>query len=190
MGVPICGYVATSTRVHRKVWEESNTLCDVFGTPLTWTKITGGIRSWPEFNYDRDAVNDPQSDIDVLAQWGNGSYFQDRAKSWTFRGSVEVPPWTAEDSIIGRRLRANRKQGFPCYRRPSRRVAARHHFPFGALRNCGTDERGRRACCSDSCPGISSGLSIDKLQMGNVAATPLVLVHAGAAQRIMRQQRV
>jgi hypothetical protein len=40
MGVPICGYVATSTRVHRKVWEESNTLCDVFGTPLNWTKIT------------------------------------------------------------------------------------------------------------------------------------------------------
>jgi hypothetical protein len=43
MGVPIRGYVATSTRVHRKAWEESNTLCDVFVTPLTWTKITGGI---------------------------------------------------------------------------------------------------------------------------------------------------
>jgi hypothetical protein len=52
MGMPIRGYVATSTRVHQKAWKESNTLCEVFGTPLTWTKITGGIRSWPKFNND------------------------------------------------------------------------------------------------------------------------------------------
>jgi hypothetical protein len=61
MGVPIRGYLATATRVHRKAWEESNTLCDVRGTPLTWTKITGGIRSWPQFNHDRADVNDPEN---------------------------------------------------------------------------------------------------------------------------------
>jgi hypothetical protein len=37
MGVAIRGYLAAATRVHRKAWEESNTLCDVRGTPLTWT---------------------------------------------------------------------------------------------------------------------------------------------------------
>jgi hypothetical protein len=57
-GVPIRGYLATATRVHRKVWEESNTSCDVRETPLTWTKITGGIRPWPQFNHDRADVND------------------------------------------------------------------------------------------------------------------------------------
>jgi hypothetical protein len=43
MGVPIRGCLASATQVHRKAWGESNTLCDAHGTPLTWTKITGGI---------------------------------------------------------------------------------------------------------------------------------------------------
>jgi hypothetical protein len=70
----------------------------MYSKHLTWTKFTGGIRSWPGFNYDRDAVvNDPQSNTDVLVQWGNWSYFEDRRRVWTFGGSGEVPPRTAED---------------------------------------------------------------------------------------------
>jgi hypothetical protein len=65
-------------------------------------------------------------------------------------------------------------------------VATRYHFHFGALRNYGTD--GRRARGSDSCPNISPGRSIDKIQVGNVASVPLPL--ASAARRIMRQRRV
>jgi hypothetical protein len=44
MGVPIRCYLATATQVHLKAWQQSNTSCDVHGTPLTWTKITGGIQ--------------------------------------------------------------------------------------------------------------------------------------------------
>ena len=64
--------------------------------------------------------------------------------------------------------------------------APRHRVPCGALRNFGNDERGRRECDSDSCPRISSGRSIEKFQMGNVAA---YLGLAPAARRIMRQQK-
>jgi hypothetical protein len=79
-GVPIRGYLATATRVHRKAWEESKTLCDVHGTPLTWTKITGGIRSLPQFNHDRADVNDLENGADVLAEWGSRSYFEARGR--------------------------------------------------------------------------------------------------------------
>ena len=89
MGMPIRGYLATATRVHRKAWEKSNTLCDVRGIPVTWTKITGGIRSWPQFNHDRDDVNDPQSSKDVLTMWGTRNHFEASGTVCTFRGSLE-----------------------------------------------------------------------------------------------------
>jgi hypothetical protein len=76
----------------------------------------------------------------------------------------------------------------PCCCRPSERVAPRHREPCGALRNIGKDERGRRECNSDSCPRISSGRSIEKIQMGNMAAD-YKLGLAPAARRIMRQQK-
>jgi hypothetical protein len=66
-------------------------------TPLTWTKITGGIRSWPQYNHDRDDVFDPHSDIDVLAQWRTRGYFEARGKAWTLSNLLEVPPRSAED---------------------------------------------------------------------------------------------
>ena len=105
MGVPIRGYLATATRVHRKAWEESNTLCDAHGTPLTWTKITGRIRTWPQFNHDRADVNDPENGTDVLAEWGIRSYFEARGRTWKFSGKLEVPPRTADDGDFLRMAR-------------------------------------------------------------------------------------
>jgi hypothetical protein len=111
MGVPIRGYLATATRVHRKAWEESNTLCGVGGTHLSWTKITGGIRSWPQSNHDRADVSDPQtraqSSTDVLAEWGTRNYFEARGRMWTFSANLklEVPPRTANDDDFLRMAR-------------------------------------------------------------------------------------
>jgi hypothetical protein len=98
MCVPIRCYLATATWVYRKAWEESNTLCDVDGTHLTWTKFTGRIRSWPKFNHDRADVNDPENCADVLAEWGTHSYIEARRRVWTFSGKLEVLPRAADDS--------------------------------------------------------------------------------------------
>ena len=67
LGVPVRGYVATSRRVTRKEWVDSILLCSTELENLTWTKISGGIRCWKQFNSDRNAVNDPQNTADVLA---------------------------------------------------------------------------------------------------------------------------
>jgi len=96
--LPVRGYVAATVRAHRKTWEDSIHLGDRHG--LTWTAVTGGIRCWPLFNYDRDNVNDPDSTVDVLAMWGTRSYFNAHGKAWMFTGSLEVPPRTAEDCDI------------------------------------------------------------------------------------------
>ena len=96
--LPVRGYVATPMRVHRKEWEDS---INWNGTDsLTWTTVTGGIRCWPQFNHDRDDVNDPDSTVDVLAMWGTRSYFEATGRAWMFKGSLEVPPRTAEDCDI------------------------------------------------------------------------------------------
>jgi hypothetical protein len=100
LAVPVRGYVATATRVHRKAWEDSIPLCDTDRAPLTWTKITGGIRCCPQFNHDRDDVNDPQSTVDVLTMWGTRSYFNAVGSTWRFDGSLQLPPRTAENSDI------------------------------------------------------------------------------------------
>ena len=99
-GPMIRGYVATTKRVNRKAWEDSIRMCDADETPLTWTKVTGGIRCWSQFDYDRDNVNDPNSTVGVLAMWGTRSYFYARGCAWMFHGSLALPPRTAEDSDI------------------------------------------------------------------------------------------
>ena len=96
--LPVRGYVAATVRAHRNTWEDS---INWYATDdLTWTPVTGGIRCWPLFNYDRDNVNDPNSPVDVLAQWGTRSYFDALGTAWMFNGSLEVPPRTSEDFDI------------------------------------------------------------------------------------------
>jgi hypothetical protein len=98
LGVSVRGYVARSRRLDQKEWEDSIRSSSTEMKSATWTKITGGIRSWPQYNHDRDDdVFDPHSDIDMLVQWGTRDYFEARGTAWTFRGLLEVPPRSAED---------------------------------------------------------------------------------------------
>ena len=90
-GVPVRGYVATSRRVNRKEWEDSFWCNTQQETAFTWTKISGGIRCWDQFNYDRDDVNDLKSTVGVLAMWGTRSYFDAEGKAWKFHGTLELP---------------------------------------------------------------------------------------------------
>jgi hypothetical protein len=85
LGVPVRGYVATSRRVNRTEWEDSIRWCSTELEPLTWTKISGGIRCWDQFIYDRDDVNDPKSTVGVLAMWGTRSYFDAEGSALGFR---------------------------------------------------------------------------------------------------------
>jgi hypothetical protein len=93
MGVPICRAVWLQQHGYRDIERRgriSITLCDVLGTHLTLTKITGGIRSWPQFNHDRDDVNEPQSNTDVLAMWGTQSYLEARGKALPVKRGCSV----------------------------------------------------------------------------------------------------
>ena len=89
LGVPVRGFVATSRRVNRKEWEDSIDWCTTALEPLTWTKISGGIRCWDQFNCDRDCVLDPTTTGDVLAMWGTRSYFG--ARAWVRLGVRRFP---------------------------------------------------------------------------------------------------
>jgi hypothetical protein len=100
LGVPVRGYVATSRRVNRKEWEDSIRWCSTELEHLTWTKISGGIRCWDQFIYDREDVNDPKSTVGVLAMWGTRSYFDARGYAWEFHGTLELPSRAAEHSDI------------------------------------------------------------------------------------------
>jgi hypothetical protein len=67
------------------------------GIPPTGTKITGAIRSWPQFNHDMADVNDLKNGADVLAELETLRYFEARGRTWTFSGKLEVPLRTADD---------------------------------------------------------------------------------------------
>jgi hypothetical protein len=75
---------------------------------------------------------------------------------------------------------------------PSDRVATQHHFSCDALQIYGTNVRGCSTCGSYACPGISSGRSIEQLQVGNVAAENFCtfLELEPVARRIMLQRRI
>jgi hypothetical protein len=67
---------------------------------LTWTKISGGIRCWDQFIYDRDDFNDPKSTVGVLAMWGTQSCFDARESALEFQGTLELPSREAEHRDI------------------------------------------------------------------------------------------
>jgi hypothetical protein len=74
----LCCCIMASRRVNRKEWADSIRWCSTELEHLTWTKISGGVRCWDWFIYDRDDVNDPKSTVGVLAMWGTHSYFDAR----------------------------------------------------------------------------------------------------------------
>jgi hypothetical protein len=100
LGVPVCRYVATLQRVNQKEWGDSILLCSTELKHLTWTKISGRIRCWEQFNSDKDAVSNPQNTADVLAMWGAQSYFDAEGSAWGFDCKLKLPPLTAEHSDV------------------------------------------------------------------------------------------
>jgi hypothetical protein len=154
LGVPVRGYVATSRRFTRKEWEDSILLCSTELEQLTWTKISGGIRCWEQFNSHRVAVNDPQNSADVLAMWGTRSYFDAEGFAWGFHGKLKLPPLTAEhgDVLEMAREAFHAAAGLP-NKWPCGMAFFVVHCEFSEMMSA--ERRGRRECDSDSCPRIS-----------------------------------
>ena len=106
-----------------------------WNTHLTWTKISGGIRCWDQFIYDRDDVNDPKSTVGVLAIWGTQSYFDAEGSAWGFHGTLKLPPQTAEHSdVLQMATEAFYAAAGPAFRK-SGHVALRSLLCTAKLRN-------------------------------------------------------
>ena len=87
--VNVRGYVAAAKRATQQAWEESIEWYDKNAVKsLTWTKVTGGIRCWPQFIRDETEVRNGSSTLDVLVQWGNRGYFDAKASAWMFTGEM------------------------------------------------------------------------------------------------------
>ena len=96
--VNVRGYVAAAKQVTRQAWEESVEWYDEDHVKsLTWTKVTGGIRCWPQFIRDTREWHDSKSTLNVLALWGNRSYFDATGCAWMFTGDMMLPPRTSDD---------------------------------------------------------------------------------------------
>ena len=96
--VNVRGYVAAAKRATRQAWEESVQWYDEDHVKsLTWTKVTGGIRCWPQFIRDTIEWHDSKSTLNVLALWGNRSYFDATGCAWMFTGDMMLPPRTSDD---------------------------------------------------------------------------------------------
>jgi hypothetical protein len=99
--VSVRGYVAAAKRATRQAWEESVEWYDEDEVKsLTWTKVTGGIRCWPQFIRDSIECHDSKSTLNVLALWGNRSYFDARGSAWMFSGNMMLPPRTTDDCDV------------------------------------------------------------------------------------------
>ena len=81
----IRGYIAAK-RTSREAWQS-------FGQrdKFEWTKVTGGIRAWPQFLADRRSVLDDHGNLTVLTEWGSRKFFDVHGYSWAFTGWLTVP---------------------------------------------------------------------------------------------------
>jgi len=95
----IRGYIAAK-RTSRAAWQR-------FGQreKFEWTKVTGGIRAWPQFLEDHRRVLDDDDNLTVLTEWGSRKFFDVLGS----KSSVFI--------------------GITCRRRSSRRRCRRSIFP-------------------------------------------------------------
>ena len=49
-----------------------------------WTKVTGGIRFWPQFMEDQKRVLDRDDHFTVLTEWGSRKLFDVHGHAWAF----------------------------------------------------------------------------------------------------------
>ena len=89
--LPLRGYIAAK-RTSRESWQRFRQRKE-----FEWTKITGGIRFWPQFMHDEESVLDEHDHFTVLTEWGSRKFFDVHGRAWAFTGSLTVPPRKTSD---------------------------------------------------------------------------------------------
>ena len=51
---------------------------------LAWTKVTGGIRFWPQFMEDQKSVLDEDDHFTVLREWRKRKFLYVQGRAWAF----------------------------------------------------------------------------------------------------------
>ena len=83
--LPIHGYL-TSKPASRESWQAW-----INEPGFTWTKVTGGMLSYPPFREDQMRVKDENDTWLVLTSWGRRGFFESQGYSWAFDGSLNLP---------------------------------------------------------------------------------------------------
>jgi hypothetical protein len=89
--MPIRGYLAAK-RTSRKSWHEWIPQPD-----FTWTKVTGGMLTFPQFLEDRNIIGAKNGPWYELVYWGRRHFFPIQGRSWAFDGSLTVQPKNPSD---------------------------------------------------------------------------------------------
>ena len=89
--MPIRGYFAAK-RTSRKSCHQWIPQPD-----FTWTKVTGGMLTFPQFLEDRDIIGANNGPWYELVHWGRRHFFETQGRSWAFDGSLTVQPKTPSD---------------------------------------------------------------------------------------------
>jgi hypothetical protein len=141
--VDVRGYVAASKLATRQMWDESIQWYDEHDVQsLTWTRVTGGIRSWPQ--YIRDMSD---STLNILAEWGSRRYFDARGYAWMFTGKLILPPRTAEnDDILQMATEAFNEVAGPPDARPDGLTFLAVQCNFSGLQHVDPEKRVRFPC--------------------------------------------
>ena len=70
LALPLRGSIAAK-HTSRESWQR---FCQ--REEFEWTKVTGGIRFWPQFMEDRKRVNDEGDHFTMLTEWGSRIFFR------------------------------------------------------------------------------------------------------------------
>ena len=84
--LPIRGYLAAKP-ASQESWQAW-----INQPGFTWTKVTGGMLSYPPFREDQMRVKDEDDTWLVLTSWGRRGFFESQGYSWAFDGSLNLPP--------------------------------------------------------------------------------------------------
>ena len=145
--VNVRGYVAAAKRATRQAWEESIEWYDEDEVrSLTWTKVTGGIRCWPQFIRDTRECYDSKSTLNVLALWGNRRYFDATGSAWMFTGKLILPPRTADCDVLQMATEVFNAAAGPPDARPDGITFLEVHCDFTGLNDIDPTKRVRFPC--------------------------------------------
>ena len=84
--LPIRGYLAAKP-ASQESWQAW-----INQPGFTWTKLTGGMLSYPPFGEDQMRVKDEEDTWLVLTNWGRRGFFESQGYSWAYDASLNLPP--------------------------------------------------------------------------------------------------